>query len=115
MHARHKSALRTPGVRRHQLRRFDFYSMDRPGARVGCAAKLIVIFPARVALSVCRVSQRAVRLLLQLRQRGFGRSRRFQRLTRNRIYVVSPSNERHVSSRFVASKCVGKSETRLCQ
>src|ERR1700689_1499722 len=32
MHARDKPTLRAPGVRRHQLRRFDFYSMDRPGA-----------------------------------------------------------------------------------
>jgi hypothetical protein len=31
MHARDKPALRSPGMRRHQLRRFDFYSMNRPG------------------------------------------------------------------------------------
>jgi hypothetical protein len=114
MHARDKPTLRAPGVRRHQLRRFDFYSMDRPGARVRRAAKLIVVFPAVAGLRVRGVSQRAVRLLRQLRQRGLGRSRRFQRFARNRIDVVSPSNERHVSSRFEKSKYVGKSETRSC-
>jgi hypothetical protein len=108
MHARNKPALRAPGMRRHQLRRFDFYSMDRTGARLRRAAKLIVVFPALVALRICRVSQRAVRLLLQLRQRGLGRSRRFQRFARNRINVVSPSNERHVPSQCEKSKCIGK-------
>jgi hypothetical protein len=101
-------------MRRHQLRRFDFYSMDRPGTRVRCAAKLIVFFPALVALRVCGVSQCAVCLLFQLRQRRFGCTRSFQRFARDRINVVSPSNERHIPSRFVASKCVEKSETRLC-
>jgi hypothetical protein len=108
MHARDKPTLRAPGVRRHQLRRFDFYSMDRPGARVGCAAKLIVVLVSVAGMRVRGVSQRAVRLLLQLRQRRLGCTRRFQRLARDRIDVVSPSNERHVSSRFEKSKYIGK-------
>src|ERR1700735_5904811 len=92
-------------MRRHQLRRFDLYTMNRPRTRLrSVAAEINVVFPALIRLRVRRVGKHALRVLFPLGQCSFGRTRRFYCFSRDRVNVITPSNERHVSSSCVEIK-----------
>ena len=78
-------------MRRHELRRLNLNAMNRAFFRYR-PATLVVALGTRVAPSLLGI-------VLQRQQSRFSFARRLQRFPGNGINVVTPSNERHISSK----------------
>ncbi|MFY9805091.1 MAG: hypothetical protein WAK30_18340, partial [Candidatus Acidiferrales bacterium] len=84
VNVRNESALRSPRMGRHQLRRLYFHTMNWTLTGSRCLAAFVltsIVIPARL-----------LRVMLQRQQSLFGLARRLQCFARDRIDVVTPSN-----------------------
>src|SRR5271154_1480887 len=82
----------------HEFRCFDFDAMDWPLRRVLCKVLVAVLGSVSVFVFDVVLHAELGSVMLQRQQSRLSCARRFQCLSRDCIDVVTPSNERHVSS-----------------